>query len=258
MQAGAITGYFDVAQITLYGFWIFFAGVVFYCRREDKREGYPLVPEMPNGREVVEGFPPTPKPKVFNLGSDVPHPSREPERPIAAIATSPYPGSPLVPTGNPMIDGVGPAAWGMRSTEPEVTFEDRMPKIVPLRVARDFFVATEDPNPIGMPVVAGDNLVAGTVVDVWVDRAEAMIRYLEAEIPLTVGTRRAMIPMNLAKVTGGKRPRVRVRSILAFQFASVPVLASPDQITLREEDMVMGYFGGGTLYAKPSREEPLL
>jgi photosynthetic reaction center H subunit len=35
-------------------------------------------------------------------------------------------------------------------------------------------------------------------------------------------------------------------------------LASPDQITLREEDMVMGYFGGGTLYAKPSREEPLL
>jgi len=31
---GAITGYIDVAQLTLYAFWIFFAGLVFYLRRE--------------------------------------------------------------------------------------------------------------------------------------------------------------------------------------------------------------------------------
>ena len=42
MPAGAITGYIDVAQLVLYAFWIFFAGLIFYLRREDKREGYPL------------------------------------------------------------------------------------------------------------------------------------------------------------------------------------------------------------------------
>ena len=39
---GAITQYIDVAQILLYAFWIFFAGLIIYLRREDKREGYPL------------------------------------------------------------------------------------------------------------------------------------------------------------------------------------------------------------------------
>src|ERR1700755_1464410 len=37
-----LTAYMDVAQVVLYGFWIFFAGLIFYLRREDKREGYPL------------------------------------------------------------------------------------------------------------------------------------------------------------------------------------------------------------------------
>ncbi len=36
MQTGAITGYIDVAQLALYGFWIFFAGLIIYRRLEDK------------------------------------------------------------------------------------------------------------------------------------------------------------------------------------------------------------------------------
>jgi photosynthetic reaction center H subunit len=51
---------------------------------------------------------------------------------------------------------------------------------------------------------------------------------------------------------------VRVRAILAEQFAQIPALASPDQITLLEEDRITAYFGGGTLYATPARSEPLL
>ena len=39
MQDGA---YLDVAQVTLYVFWIFFGCLIYYLRREDKREGYPL------------------------------------------------------------------------------------------------------------------------------------------------------------------------------------------------------------------------
>ncbi|MBU6437489.1 MAG: photosynthetic reaction center subunit H, partial [Betaproteobacteria bacterium] len=42
MQTGAITGYIDVAQLVLYAFWVFFAGLIYYLHRENKREGYPL------------------------------------------------------------------------------------------------------------------------------------------------------------------------------------------------------------------------
>ena len=34
-------GYIDIAQVVLYAFWIFFAGLIFYLHRENKREGYP-------------------------------------------------------------------------------------------------------------------------------------------------------------------------------------------------------------------------
>ena len=33
---------FDVAQLVFYTFVLFFIGLVFYLRREDRREGYPL------------------------------------------------------------------------------------------------------------------------------------------------------------------------------------------------------------------------
>ena len=40
------------AQVVLYAFWIFFAGLILYLRREDKREGYPLESDRgrPRGR----------------------------------------------------------------------------------------------------------------------------------------------------------------------------------------------------------------
>jgi Photosynthetic reaction centre, H-chain N-terminal region len=54
MQVGEITGYIDVAQVTLYAFWVFFAGLIIYLRTEDKREGYPLESDR-SGRVTVEG-----------------------------------------------------------------------------------------------------------------------------------------------------------------------------------------------------------
>ena len=59
MESGAITSYIDVAQVTLYAFWAFFAGLILYLRREDKREGYPLESER-SSRVRVEGFPAMP------------------------------------------------------------------------------------------------------------------------------------------------------------------------------------------------------
>ena len=56
-----IVGRLDVAQLMLYGFWLFFFALVYYLRREDKREGYPLV----SPRGPVKGWPSPPGPKEF-------------------------------------------------------------------------------------------------------------------------------------------------------------------------------------------------
>jgi photosynthetic reaction center H subunit len=63
--------------------------------------------------------------------------------------------------------------------------------------------------------------------------------------------------MTMAVVSGG-RNQVAVNAILASQFAEVPALENPDQITLYEEERVMGYYGGGHLYATRDRQEPWL
>ena len=52
--------------------------------------------------------------------------------------------------------------------------------------------------------------------------------------------------------------RVNVRAILASQFADVPAIANPNEVTKREEDRIVGYYAGGTLYATPSRMGPVL
>ena len=62
MHTGSITSHIDVAQVVLYAFWVFFALLILYLRREDKREGYPLV-EGPIGAEG-DGVTPIPAPKI--------------------------------------------------------------------------------------------------------------------------------------------------------------------------------------------------
>jgi photosynthetic reaction center H subunit len=255
MNTGAVTGYIDVAQIALYAFWIFFAGLIVYLRREDKREGYPLESDR-STRVRVQGFPAIPPPKSFKLanGGTVQAPRAERDlRPIMAQPMGSYLGAPWQPTGNPMLDGVGAAAYAERADHPDLTI-DGLPMIVPLRVAAGFSVAGNDPDPRGMEVYGADRELGGTVSDIWVDRAEPQIRYLEVE---TKGSRRVLLPITFAKINGQKR-RIAVKSILASQFATVPDLANPDQITLLEEDRITAYYGGGTLYATPTRAEPFL
>ena len=42
------------------------------------------------------------------------------------------------------------------------------------------------------------------------------------------------------------------------QFADVPGLRNADQITMLEEEKISAYYGAGTLYATPERQEPLV
>ncbi|MFO1306540.1 MAG: photosynthetic reaction center subunit H [Burkholderiales bacterium] len=254
MQTGAITQYIDVAQIALYGFWVFFACLVYYLRREDKREGYPLESDR-SASVTVEGWPKMPDPKTFLLrdGSTRVVPRAASHREIAATPSAGFPGAPLEPTGNPMIDGVGPASYALREEVPDMTLDGR-PKIVPMAVASDFHVGPGDPDPRGMTVIGADGEAAGVVKELWVDRTEVIIRYLEVEIP---SGRRVLLPFFFSTYDVAKR-RVRVASILASQFADVPAIAKTDSITFREEDRIMAYFGSGHLYAKPSRLGPLV
>lgn len=255
METGAITSYIDVAQVALYIFWLAFLGLIFHLHRESKREGYPL--QTSQGRKI-EGFPSMPDPKEFKLPHGggvriVPAPEPEPEPyPLAAEPTSRAPGSPLHPTGDPLRDGVGPAAYNRRREVPDLTVDGK-PRIVPLRVATDHNLNSRDPDPRGKPVIGCDGAVGGTVVDAWVDRAEPFLRYLEVQ----VGERRVLLPMTLARVRASDG-HVLVKSIRGDQFAAVPGLANPDQVTLQEEDKITAYYGGGHLYATADRLGPLL
>lgn len=254
MQIGAITGYIDVAQVALYAFWLLFAGLIYYLRTEDKREGYPLVTQRPG--ELLQGFPPVPSPKSFLLanGEIVQRPRQGGTEPqFDAVPVAGFPGAPMQPVGNPMLSGAGPAASALRADVPDLMYGSTEHRVVPLRIASDHFVDDESPDPLGKEVFGADGVVGGIVSDLWIDRAETAIRYLE--VTLAAGPS-VLLPMPLAKVDASGR--VFVTSVLAAQFVDAPTLAQPDQVTLLEEDRIQAYFASGHLYAVPSRVEPML
>jgi photosynthetic reaction center H subunit len=251
MQTGAITGYIDVAQIVLYAFWVFFAGLIYYLHRENKREGYPLESDRSHAI-TVQGWPAMPEPKTYRLANgdtvQAPNNKQANQPPVHEGA---YRGSPMQPTGDLLLAGVGPGSWSDRADVADVTYEG-LTKIVPLRVAAGFGLAPQDVDPRGLPVLGDDGAEGGRVVDLWVDRSEMLFRYLEVDVG---GGSHVLLPMNFARV---EQRRIRVRSILSHQFARVPKTRAPDQVTLLEEEKIMAYYGAGTLYATPDRQEPLL
>jgi len=268
MENGAITSYIDVAQIVLYAFWIFFFALLFYLQKESRREGYPL--ESDNGRRENHGVWMPESPKIFRvLHGDTVHEraSNPPDtRELKLKKQFRAEGSPYVPTGDPMASQVGPASYAERADHPDYDLHGK-PKILPMRLASEFFPAKEDDDPRGMTVYAADNKSPGTVSDIWVDTGEYIGRYLEIDLG-TDGKR--LLPWNAYRIVGktgwfaklsGIEPRqqgIFVHSIRADQFAGIPQTASPDMVTLLEEDKIMGYVGGGKMYAFPQREGPVL
>jgi len=253
METGAITQYVDVAQLVLYAFWAFFAGVIYYLLRENHREGYPMDPGRENGPKV-EGWPRAPEPKTYKLadGREFQSPDlRRQDADFSAQPTHRWNGAPLEPVGNPLLAGVGAGAWSRRADTPD-HMADGSIKLVPLRTAPDFGVHVRDTDPRGLPVIGADGEQAGTVADLWIDQAEMLFRYIEVKL---ASGRSVLMPINFADV---QKDAVHTRALLAAQFADVPSLRVPGQITLLEEEKVMAYFGAGSLYATPLRQEPLV
>ena len=256
MDKGAITSHIDVAQVTIWAFWLFFAGLVFWLRREDRREGYPLEAEaygrLKNPDPVL-----VPRPKAFNLSSG--HTVLAPNAGVAFEANvpsrkiEPWPGAPYSRTDENLTAGVGPGSWTPRSDTNDKTFDGHN-RIVPLRSADSFILHEDGPNPIGMPVLGADRQSAGSVSDVWFDRGEALVRYYEVD----TGTGgKVLMPATFAKLKFGGR-HLTCKALLASQFAGIPKTKDPDSVTMLEEEKIVAYFGAGTLYATPQRAEPLL
>jgi photosynthetic reaction center H subunit len=260
MGTGAITSYVDVAQLVLYAFWIFFFGLIYYLVRENHREGYP----MDNDRGILmEGWPRVERSKTYRLldGREVTVPRSNDGPPTHLNAQKTYRGngSPIEPTGDPLLAGVGPGSYSdLRIDEPDMDHHGH-PKIVPLAADAEYGVSHRDPDPRGKPLVDALGNVAGTVRDLWVDRGEMMFRYLEAEVPAGPrpedGTRRVLVPVPFARITA---TQVQVHALMAEQFARVPGTAARDRVTMREEERISAYYGAGLLYAEPNRTEPLV
>ncbi len=243
-------GDFDLASLAIWGFWFFFAALVYYLQTENMREGYPL--EMEDGSESPNQGPfPVPSPKTFKLphGGErtVPSPENEAEHRRVNLAlekvTTPE-GFPQVPTGDPMVDGVGPASWTPREDVPELNAHGHA-KIGPMGERDDFFLsAGRDPR--GMPVLSKDDQVVGHVTDMWIDEAEQEVRYLEFTLESEHGSGKRLVPMTLTRVA----PKwVMVASLHSSRFDGVPQTKSGSQITKLEEEKISAWYAGGTLYS---------
>ncbi len=265
MNAAYIVGTFDVAELVFLLFLGFFVALVFYLNRESRREGYPLEDE--DTGKIHPGSMFDADKKSFQLphgrGTYVPEDVARDDINVPAVSAFRGAGAPLVPTGDPMIDGMGPAAWANRAKYPDLTFDGR-PRIVPIAQSHELIITPNDPQLIGWTVIGADKQVAGKVSDIWVDQAEHLIRYLEVE---TASGKKVLAPMMVAVVHGNSlldallpivedKPKfVEIDAITAAQFDNVPAIEAPGIITRYEEDRIQAYFGGGYMYATPERSE---
>ncbi|MEY1557828.1 photosynthetic reaction center subunit H [Yoonia sp. R2331] len=245
-------GDFDLASAAIWLFWLFFAGLIYYLQTENQREGYPLRDDD-DGVPANESLLPLPKAKTFKLRDGrgeltVPSIDYETSKMRTDLALAPSAtatGAPWVPTGDPMLDGVGPASWAPRRDAPELDAHGHV-KIRPMDTLSDFHVsAGRDPR--GKPVLGGDGEVVGRCTDMWVDVPEALVRFLTVDLNPEGSGKTRLIPINMAKIGSD---RVTVRSLHAHNWEGVPKTKAADQVTLLEEDKIMAYYAGGTLYAK--------
>lgn len=246
----AITGDIDVAQLVLAAFFIFFAGLVYHLRREDKREGYPL--EDPAGGGPLIGFPEPPPPKTFLTleGETATMPHHDSPPVLAAVPRHPVPGSPHDPTGDPLRDSIGPAAYALRKEKPLIYESDKI-QVLPMRELPHWHIAEGDADPRGWDVVGADHIVAGVVRDLWIDRSVKILRYLEIELAAPA-TGSVLLPIYHADIQR-RRHRILVTAARADMFADVPRLTDPARITAREEDQISGFFAGARFYRGPAR-----
>ena len=101
--------------------------------------------------------------------------------------------------------------------------------------------------------LAAQDIKPGDVVALFMKNSAAFLELAFAVSHLGA----VLLPINFVQIES-KAGEIYVHAIRAGQFVDVPATKNPDQVTLLEEEKVMAYYGGGTLYALPQRAEPIL
>lgn len=269
-----VTQHIDFALIALYAFWLFFFALLFYLRREDRREGYPLESEV-TGQLRQDTAIWMPKPKVWSLpgGGTAQAPTAINEPPLNAKRMSKLDGIPYEPTGDPITGAFGPAAYALRKDEPDYNGYGHK-KIVPISSVPDYDVIKGDTDPRGFPVVSGDGQKVGELSDLWIDTSESVIRYYEVTLDAVTSPadgdgeagatvpRRILVPFAMATVRNpgvissvvsgltGERTgnQVTVRAVTADQMANAPTTKAPDTVTRLEEDKISAFYAGAEFF----------
>ena len=248
MTFGRITEGIDLPQVL---FWLFFLGflaLVWYLRRADKLEGYPMTASPLDDRQLL-GFPAPPEtPHTYRLNeggtTQAPHdyePGKTHARPLHRFG-----GTPLVPIGNPLLAGIGPGAWVRRREGPMLT-ESGEPNLQPLRLLPGWSVVRGDADPCGMRVFDYRWQEIGVVRDIWADRSVKILRLLEVELLPGLGRATALIPI-FHTVIDEREREVRLFAMRASHFADLPMPASPDCITAQEEERLNAYCAASRFY----------
>jgi photosynthetic reaction center H subunit len=122
-MVNAFFGNFDLASLSIWLFWIFFALLIYYLQTENMREGYPL--ENEDGTAAPNQGPfPVPDAKTFAAPwprrsgralaeNEAAH--RRENLAMEKAAFSAGNGYPYDPTGDPMVDGSARASWTPRA-----------------------------------------------------------------------------------------------------------------------------------------------
>jgi photosynthetic reaction center H subunit len=255
-------GTMDITEVVLYLFFAFFLALVIYLQREGMREGYPLEHDVTGKQETAPGFFYRAAPKPYHMADGTtlykPDMVRDTHE-TSSRRTAAWSGSPIEPTGNPLTAGIGPGAYAIRADVPDVDSHGSN-RIAPLRVASNYYTDPKDAQMIGFTLIGTDGKSGGKITDIWVDRSEFLIRYLEVATINGDGSatgKTVLVPMTMCSVKKAAK-NVRIEAVLGSQVSGAPQLANPIQVTLLEEEKIVGYFGAGYLYATAARAEPAL
>ncbi len=257
---GNITQHIDLTQIAFWLFFLFFLGLVYYNRRWDKREGYPMK-ESPFSSAKSVGFPDMPRdPEVYvlNEGGTTTAPHFYPEAPVSAEPLYQFAGTPLSPVGNPLLAGIGPGSWVQKKDAPMLTEHGDL-LLQPLRLLPEWKVVKGEADPRGMKVFDWRWERVGTVRDIWVDRGIKVIRILEIELLPELGGGHVLAPIYHLAIRESAR-EVRVTALRYDQFADVPRPVSADQITGPEDERLNAYYAAGNFYRRrpPGESAPVV
>jgi photosynthetic reaction center H subunit len=240
-------GNFDLASLSIWLFWLFFAGLIYYLQTENMREGYPLQDE--DGNPGPNSTFPMPSDKTFTRPFGQPSvtvPSgQRPDRADLALARSARTtASPIRPPATRSSMAWVPPPGRTARTGPNSTG-------TAMRRSSRWRASPTSSSPPG--ATRGAFRCSPRTTRSW-----RMSPTCGSTLRSTwSATSRWNSSPSTARASGSSRSPwrvsrrrwVEIASLKSGHFAGVPRTASDAQITKLEEDKICAYYAGGKLYS---------